>query len=158
MLKKVFYLFCVILVIIQFFHPTKNSSDETSKDIAKYYVVPDSVQQILKKACNDCHSNYTAYPWYSKVQPIAWWLQNHIDEGKHHLNFNEFANYSLKKQAHKLHEVAEVIEEDEMPLSSYTMIHQEARLNKEEKETLIKWANEMSHQVNPNQQENKEHH
>ena len=157
MLRKVFFFFLVVVIVIQFFHPSKNSSNETSKDIARSYEVPDSVQQIFKRACNDCHSNHTEYPWYSKVQPIAWWLQDHIDEGKHHLNFNEFANYSLKKQAHKLHELAEMIEEDEMPLSSYTLIHQDAKLSKQEKEILIRWANELSHQINPNQQEKEEH-
>ena len=150
-----FFLFAV-LVIIQFFHPAKNDSKDYTKDIANVYPVSDTIKKILEKACNDCHSNSTNYPWYSNFQPVAWWLQDHINEGKNHLNFSVFATYSLKRQAHKLHEVAEIIEEEEMPLSSYTLIHKEAILTKEEKNTFINWAKSLSHQINPNQTEKEE--
>ena len=155
MLRKLFLFLVVVLIVIQFLHPAKNNSMNNPNDIATVFPVPDSVQQILKKACNDCHSNYTVYPWYSRVQPVAWWLNNHIEEGKHHLNFSEFAKYTPKKQAHKLHEVAEIIQENEMPLGSYTLIHKEARLSEAEKLLLINWAKNLSVQINPNQTEEK---
>jgi hypothetical protein len=153
MLRKIIYLIIAVLVIIQFIHPNKNNSNDNSKDITTEYSVPDSVKTIWKKACNDCHSNYTEYPWYNNIQPIAWWLQNHVDEGKHHLNFSEFAAYTPKRKVHKLNDIAEVIEEGEMPLSSYTLIHKEAKLTKEENELLIKWARALSYQINPYQKE-----
>src|SRR3954454_23140652 len=114
----------VILIVIQFFHPAKNaSSTKPANHIAAVYNEPESVSKILDKACNDCHSNNTRYPWYNNIQPVAWWLANHVKEGKQELNFNEFGTYNLRKQYHKLEEVTEQVKEDEMPLGSYTLVH-----------------------------------
>lgn len=80
----------VVLVVIQFFHPAKNiSTVKSPNDIAVLHNVPANVSTILDKACNDCHSNNTRYPWYNNIQPVAWWLDNHVQEGKGELNFNE---------------------------------------------------------------------
>lgn len=131
----------VILIVIQFFHPRKNiSSAQSPNDIAVLYHEPDNVRTILNKACNDCHSNNTRYPWYSNIQPVAWWLDDHVQEGKHELNFNEFGTYSLRRQYHKLEEVTEQVKEGEMPMSSYTLIHADARLTDQEKAALTGWA------------------
>jgi hypothetical protein len=143
MLKKVLLLLLVVLVVIQFFHPAKNldaSAAATANDISKVMAVPDNVQDILKRSCYDCHSNNTTYPWYSKIQPVAWWLNNHIEEGKGEINFNEFATYRLRRQYKKLEEIIEQVKEDEMPLSSYTLIHKDAVLSKDQKLALSSWA------------------
>ncbi len=132
----------VILIAIQFFHPAKNiSTVKSPNDIAMVYNVPDNVRTIINKACNDCHSNNTRYPWYNNIQPVAWWLHHHVQEGKGELNFNEFATYPLRKQYHKLEEVTEQVKEGEMPLVSYTLIHTNAKLTDQEKQTLTNWAN-----------------
>ncbi|MEY3874712.1 MAG: hypothetical protein RL363_1433, partial [Bacteroidota bacterium] len=91
-------------------------------------------------ACADCHSNKTAYPWYASIQPAAFWLADHVKEGKREFNFNEFAGYRIAKQNHKLEEVIEQIKEGEMPLYSYTLIHRDAKLTDAEKATLINWC------------------
>ena len=132
----------VVLIVIQFFHPAKNiSTVKSPNDIAVLHKVPENIRTILDKACNDCHSNNTRYPWYNNIQPVAWWLDNHVQEGKGELNFNEFATYPLRKQYHKLEEVTEQVKEGEMPLGSYTLVHTNAKLTDQEKETLINWAN-----------------
>ncbi|HEX8677545.1 MAG TPA: heme-binding domain-containing protein [Segetibacter sp.] len=132
----------IVLIFIQFFHPAKNiSTVKSPTDIAVLHKVPVNVRTILDKACNDCHSNNTRYPWYNNIQPVAWWLDNHVQEGKAELNFNEFATYSLRKQYHKLEEVTEQVKEGEMPLGSYTLVHTNAKLTEQEKEKLINWAN-----------------
>lgn len=139
--KKVLLGIVIVFILIQFIQPKKNLSAQTSRnDINLLYPVPGNVKTILSKACNDCHSNNTKYPWYSYAQPVAWWLDDHIKEGKAHLNFNEFASYSLRKQYHKLEEVEETVNEGEMPLNSYTVIHTDAKLSSQEKQVLIKWA------------------
>jgi hypothetical protein len=99
-LKRLGLVLLAILVIIQFFHPAKNQSTEVlPTDIAKVYVAPaPDVDVILKKACNDCHSNNTVYPWYNNVQPVAWWLNNHIENGKRHLNFSDFGSMRIARQ------------------------------------------------------------
>jgi hypothetical protein len=121
MAKKILIGLIVILVIIQFFRPTKNISDVMSAgEISYQYVIPDSVELILKAACNDCHSNNTTYPWYSNIQPVAWWMNNHVVDGKRHMNFTTFTSAPLARQNHKFEEIVEVMKTREMPLPSYT--------------------------------------
>jgi hypothetical protein len=95
---------------------------------------------ILKTSCYDCHSNNTYYPWYNNIQPVAWWLKNHVDEGKRELNFSEFAAYRIGRQYRKLDEVNKQIKEGEMPLESYTLIHGNAKLNEQQKLMVANWV------------------
>lgn len=139
-LKKVLIVLLVLFVAAQAFRPAKNNSSDTSKDISKSYVVPENVKTILAKACNDCHSNNTKYPWYAEIQPVAWWLNDHIKDGKKHLNFNEFDGYRIARQYKKLEECMEEVKDGAMPMSSYTIIHKEAKLTDDEKQTLFTWC------------------
>ena len=142
MLKKIGIGVAVLLLVIQFIRPERNLGEAvTPQDITHAVAVPDEVMGILKTACYDCHSNYTKYPWYANVNPVGLWLQYHIDEGKGEMNFSEFATYDLKRQDHKLEELAEEVAEHEMPLSSYTLIHSEANLTDAQIKTLVDWAN-----------------
>jgi hypothetical protein len=141
MFKKILIALLVILVIIQFIRPERNISAAVSpNDISHKYHVPETVQSILKTSCNDCHSNNTVYPWYANVQPVAWWLQNHVNEGKAELDFSEFLTYSPKKAHHKMEEVIEMVKEGEMPLNSYLWVHKDAKLSADQKKLLTDWA------------------
>jgi hypothetical protein len=133
----------ILLILVQFIRPARPNATGSASgpdDIAHVVTVPANVQQILDASCNDCHSNHTDYPWYSYIQPVGFWLDHHVDEGKRELNFSEFATYKHKRQLHKLDEVIEMMETHEMPLSSYTTIHQDARLTPEQEQLLIEWA------------------
>ena len=112
----------------------------SSNSIEQKYNTPENVQAILKKACFDCHSNNTVYPWYSHIQPIGFWLNNHINEGKEELNFSEFNSYENKKARKKMEKVISSQEKGWMPLSSYTLIHKDATLTSTEKTIIIDWA------------------
>lgn len=141
MLKKILLFLLVALIVIQFIHPAKNrSAGQQANYIGNVYTVPEDIKSILQKSCNDCHSNNTAYPWYSRLQPVDWWLNDHIVEGKKELNLDEYANRSLRYQYHKLEEIAEQVKDGEMPLNSYTWVHRDAKLTQAEKEKLIGWA------------------
>ena len=140
MFKKLLLALLVVFLVLQAFRPEKNISGNKENDISSLYPVPENVEQILVKACNDCHSNNTVYPWYAEVQPIAWWLDDHVKDGKKHLNFNEFASYRLAKQFHKLEEVFDEVKGGEMPLESYTVIHRDAKLTDEERNILMDWS------------------
>ena len=141
MRRRILLIIIIILIAIQFIRPAKNqSNDVLTSDISHVYTVPQNVSVILKKACNDCHTNNTLYPWYAHIQPVGWWLNHHIEEGKDELNFNEFGAYAVPRQYHKLEEVVEQVKEGEMPIWSYTLIHTNAKLTDEEKQTLINWA------------------
>jgi len=142
MKTKILIALAVVLVVIQFFRPEKNLSDDNRNHVTNRYAMSDSVKTILAVACNDCHSNRTEYPWYSNIQPVAWWLNHHIQDGKRHLNFSDFTASKIARENHKFEETIEVLEEGEMPLPSYTWLglHSQANLSDAERNTLIRWA------------------
>jgi hypothetical protein len=142
MFKKIMLFLLAALVVIQFIHPAKNKSEGIQPNyIGNNYPVPEHVRSILAKACNDCHSNNTVYPWYSKLQPVDWWLDKHVRNGKKHLNLDEYTNRSLRYQYHKMEETIDMVKDNEMPLDSYTWIHKDAKLTDQEKSQLTEWAN-----------------
>ncbi|HNE50970.1 MAG TPA: heme-binding domain-containing protein [Chitinophagales bacterium] len=141
MKRNIAIVLILILVALQFIHPKKNESTEIlPSDITKVTAVPDDVLQVLKTACYDCHSNNTIYPWYNNIQPIAFWLQKHVNNGKEKLNFSEFGAYMPERKIKKLKEVVHEIEEGDMPLKSYTLIHRNAVLSDAQKQLVINWA------------------
>lgn len=89
----------------------------------------------------------TIYPSYSKIQPVKWWLADHVNSGKRHLNFDEFNTYSREKKLKKLDEIAETIKEGEMPLTSYTVIHRKAILSASDQSEIEKWVNEIKREI-----------
>jgi hypothetical protein len=139
--KRTFQILLLAFIVIQFIRPAKNKSEGISNnDISKIYAVPADVQAILKTSCYDCHSNNTVYPWYASIQPAAWWLADHIKEGKRELNFSEFASYRIGRQYRKLEEVNKQVKEGEMPLESYLWIHKDSKLSEQQKLTLATWV------------------
>ncbi|NNG11561.1 MAG: heme-binding domain-containing protein [Arenibacter sp.] len=148
MLKKILIGLGVVLLLIQFVKPAKNESNDTTYALANKYEVPQDVGHLLEVSCNDCHSNKTEYPWYSNIQPVAWWLNNHVTDGKRHLNFSNFTKLPLAVQNHKFEEIVEMVEEQEMPIPSYTYfgLHPEADLSKEQQQKITTWAkNQMAY-------------
>ena len=131
----------VILVIIQFIRPSKNEGETGGNaSIINVVQVPEEIQKILKTSCYDCHSNSTVYPWYDNIQPVGWWMANHIKEAKSKLNFDEFYYYMPDKAKKKLHGIVKEVEENEMPLKSYLLIHTNSRLSDDQKQKVIAWA------------------
>lgn len=144
-MKKILKVFLVIIlvafILIQFIRPTKNAGEEVAQNqITATHQIPDNVQQILKVSCYDCHSNTTYYPWYSKIQPVAWFLDDHIMEGKRELNFSTFTTYPAWRQYKKLKEIGKEVKEGEMPMFSYTLLHRDAVLNVDQKLSIQSWA------------------
>ncbi len=140
-LKIVAIVALIALIVIQFFPKDYNISDTVpATDFIATYNPPKEVESILKASCYDCHSNNTTYPWYNKIQPVNWYLADHVDEGKSKLNFSEFGDYTAKRGNHKLEEVIKEVKNDKMPLESYTLIHQEAKLSDQQKKVLLDWV------------------
>ena len=144
-MKKALKIIAVILFIgfvaVQFFRPDFTNPPVTEAETLESAApVPENVQTILKRSCYDCHSNTTAYPWYSKIQPSASFLKYHIDDGRRHLNFSVWNTYDTKKKRHKLEEVCEQLEGKFMPLPSYLWIHWDASLTDEERKIVCDWA------------------
>lgn len=140
--KTILLVLLGLLVLIQFIHPERNLSNDETYGVATKYPMPEEVKAVLQSACNDCHSNRTEYPWYAGVQPTAWWLANHVNGGKKHLNFSQFTHLPVAVQNHKFEETIEMVKEGDMPLSSYTWfgLHPEAKLSDEQRALLTNWA------------------
>ncbi len=140
MKKKILIGIVALIVIIQFIRIDKNNPEVIIKnDFIEVTHPSDKVAEILKTSCYDCHSNETKYPWYTDVSPFAWWIKHHIDEGREELNFSEWRSYTEKRKNHKLEECIELIEENEMPLKSYLITHDNAKLTTDDKDYLLEW-------------------
>ena len=141
MLKKIMLVLLAAFIVIQFIHPQRNQANGAQPNyIGNKYFTPEDVKTILAKACNDCHSNNTEYPWYTYFQPVHWWLNDHIKDGKKELNLDEYNNKSLRHQYRKMEEVIDEVKEGEMPFKDYTRIHKTARLTVEERTKITNWA------------------
>lgn len=143
MLKKIFLALLLLLAAAQFFRPAKNLSLQPSADdLTALHPTPPAVKELLQVACYDCHSNHTRYPWYAEVQPLGWWLANHVSEAKAELNFSEFGSYPTKRAARKLEGCIDEITDRKMPLPSYRWTHVDARLSDEQIKLLSDWFDE----------------
>jgi mono/diheme cytochrome c family protein len=95
----------------------------------------DRTEQLARRACFDCHSNETRWPWYAAVAPASWRVQHDVDEGRVRLNFSAL-NTRSEEGLDALREAGKVVTEGEMPPLDYRLLHPEARLTPEEKRTL----------------------
>jgi hypothetical protein len=139
-LRPALYVLLGGLVLIQFFQIDKsNPPADPALDYLAMASPPAEVATLIRQACYDCHAHNTTYPWYAWVQPAGWWLRNHVEEGREHLNFAVWGTYPAGKAAHKLEECYEVIESSEMPMKSYTWMHAEARLSDAQRAQLVGW-------------------
>ena len=138
----------VVFVGIQFIPSSRNQSDSVPEtDFMLVNDVPENIQNKLQVSCYDCHSNNTQYPWYNKVQPVAWFLEDHIKEGKAELNFNEWDSLSTRRKTSKLRSIIKQIENGEMPLDSYTFIHSDAKFSEAEAEEIINWVTQLKNSL-----------
>ena len=135
--RKVLIPVILILGLIQFIpHEIETVVvDET----AKFTTDNIEVQSILDKACMDCHSSQTTYPWYGNITPVNYWLEGHVKEGREHLNFSEWNSYPLEDQKHVAKEIVEVVGKKEMPMLFYWLIHWDAKLTDAERTTLTEY-------------------
>ena len=130
-------------IVLQFFRIDKTNPPVVQAETLEAVVaVPADVSQILGRACNDCHTNTTVYPWYSNIQPSGWFLKSHIDEGRQKLNFSVFNTYSPQRKSKKLEEICEQVESKEMPLPSYLWIHSESKISESDAKALCDWTKE----------------
>jgi len=139
---KILAVLGLVAVGIQFFPASRTASATPfgPSDITVLYPTPPEVKTILAKSCYDCHSDNARYPWYARVQPVGWWMQYHIDEGRRELNFSQFGTYAPKRALHKLDEVVKETKAGSMPLTSYLLTHRDAKLSALEIEQLVAWA------------------
>lgn len=152
-MKKALKIIGLVLLVgfvgLQFVRPARNLGElEGADSLAGTHELPPRIRDIFVRACYDCHSNRTRYPWYSEIQPVRWWLDSHINDGKRHLNLSEFARYDTDTQAEKLDEIVDTVAIGKsMPLESYTWTHRDAVLTPEERNAVADWAEELRDRI-----------
>ncbi|MCE7053659.1 heme-binding domain-containing protein [Algoriphagus sp. AGSA1] len=131
-------LLLIVLVGIQFIPTNQNPYLPTdSNDFIILNNPPVKIGKMLKTSCYNCHSDQINYPWYSKLQPAAWLLEKHIREGKEELNLSQYGSLSGRMEKMKLESMIKQIEQKKMPISSYTLIHQDAILSDSDRKELV---------------------
>jgi hypothetical protein len=131
----------VLLAVAQFIQPARtNPPSDAATAIHSHVEMAPEVSAILSRACYDCHSNATKWPWYSRVAPVSWLVVSDVNDGRRHLNFSEWAAYYRSKAAKKMQEIDEEVSIKAMPLSSYKLLHPEARLSDQEGALVSDWA------------------
>lgn len=147
-MKKILIVLLVAFILIQFFRIDRtNPPVNKGMDFLTIKKTPESTANLIRNGCYDCHSNETKYPWYTNFQPVGWLMQKHINDGRVHLNFSTFATYEPKRQAHKLMEAAELVQNGEMPLESYLLGHPEAKFTEEQKQEIITYFNSVENEI-----------
>ena len=136
-LRIVLLLLAGVFVVIQFFQP-----DRSNPPVRAEISAPPAVKAVLRRACYDCHSQETVWPWYSYVNPMGWLVGGHVQEGRAHLNFSQWESLNAQKRYHMKQEILEVLEDGSMPLPSYLLLHGDAELSAEDRGVLERWISE----------------
>ena len=140
LVKIILISIAVIFGLIQFVRIDRsNPPIAPEKALESVVNVPADIQQVLARSCNDCHSHKTVYPWYTQIAPVSWWLRHHIDHGREHLNFSEFATLPPNSRERKLEEICEEVRSDRMTLPSYLIMH-DATLSESDKNAICAWT------------------
>ena len=130
-----------VIVAVQLIRPARtNPPTDPSRTLAASLPLPPAAQAVLERSCRDCHSNDTRWPWYSNVAPVSWMLIDHVNSGRRHFNYSEWAGYAPEKSRKVLHDICEETQQGSMPVGSYTLIHRDARLSDADVQTLCAWT------------------
>jgi hypothetical protein len=126
---------------IQFIRPARtNPPTDPSRTLTATLRVADETRRVLERACRDCHSNDTRWPWYSNVAPVSWFVIDHVNHGRRHFNYSDWAKYDEQEKQKLLKESCSLARKADMPLPSYTWIHSDARLSDADVEALCNWV------------------
>jgi hypothetical protein len=124
-----------LLLLIQLI-PVARTNPPVEVDL----VAPEPVKAVLKRACYDCHSHETRWPWYSRIAPVSWWLAAHVKKGRADLNFSQWPLFDIEMKALFLRDIEKQLVDGTMPLPSYVRVHPEARLSDEDVALVLEWA------------------
>jgi hypothetical protein len=150
MKKRIKWIGLVALIAViglQFTNPShQNPPVLPGHDLFATNAPPASIAKVLRNSCYDCHSFETKWPWYSYVAPVSWLLARDIKAARSNLNFSDWPHDDAGRARKRWRHVADAVENGEMPLSNYVLIHREAALNQEQRAELVKWAQEQAGQ------------
>ncbi len=117
------------LIVAQFIRPERtNPPSDPSASFEAIAKPPQEVAAVLRRACGDCHSNQTVWPWYSRVAPVSWLVASDVKEGRAELNFSQWNTYSPETARKKLGKICEEVRDGEMPPMYYLPMHRDAKV------------------------------
>lgn len=135
-LKQAAVVFVVVLAAAQFIRPDRaNPTTDASRAIQAHAGTASGLAAILDRACRDCHSNQTVWPWYTQVAPLSWLMAYGVKEGRNAVNFSEWAGYRPEQQRKLLTASCRDVSNGKMP-GIYTLLHPDMRLTADEVETI----------------------
>jgi hypothetical protein len=140
--KRIALALAAIFLLAQFVQPKRtNPPVVPSRSLEAHVPVPPNVLSILKRACGDCHSSETAWPWYSHIAPVSWFVADDVNMGRSHINFQDWeAQENPKEAAEHLALICKEVREKGMPPLTYRILHKESRLSEEDIATLCVWS------------------
>jgi hypothetical protein len=133
--------FLGLLAAIQLIRPARtNPPTDPARTLDARLPISTEVSSILKRACRDCHSNDTVWPWYSNVAPASWIVIDHVRSGRRHFNYSDWAGYAPDKTRKLLQDICDEVSEGSMPMGSYTLVHRDARLSDADRQAICAWT------------------
>lgn len=144
-MKKILKWTVIVLFVafagIQFVRPNYSNPPVNEQErLEATTQVPEDVRAIFVRACNDCHTNETKWPWYSNIAPMSWSIVDHVEEGRRHLNFSAWNTYDLRKKKGKLDAVCDEMTDKLMPHNQYLWLHPEAVVTAEDIRRVCEWT------------------
>ena len=129
------------LVVIQFVQPARtNPPSVAGASVFAQTKIPEDVRGVPRRACFDCHSNDTRWPWYSRVAPVSWVVVDDVNHGRKHVNFSEWQKLEPPKAGKRLEEGCDEVSQKGMPLRSYIWMHGDAELSDAERQRVCEWS------------------
>ena len=139
------WLLLMVFIVSQFVRPARtNPATDPTRSLLHVRPIPTHVASTLDRACRDCHSNDTEWPWYSNVAPVSWFVIDHVNHGRSHFNYSDWSRYDAEESRRLLATMCRLAREQEMPLSSYTWMHRQSRLRPADIDALCSWTAEPS--------------
>ena len=131
----------IVVVAIQLYQPERtNPPIEQARTVEAQTEISPAASAIVNRACKDCHSHQTRWPWYSFVAPVSWAVADDVEHARSHVNFSDGAEYAREDADDKLGEICEEVEKGAMPLASYRWMHEQARLSGQDVQAICAWT------------------
>ena len=133
---------------LQFTGPARtNPPSDEAQALEAMTEVPAEVSTVFARACNDCHSNKTVWPWYTRVAPASWFTVGHVNDGRSELNFSEWGSYGERMKQSRLSAICAHVKQGTMPLASYALVHQGVMPSPDEVRMICGWTEKESRRL-----------
>jgi len=126
---------------LQFSNPARtNPPFDEKQTLESVTAVPAEVLAIFAHSCNDCHSNKTNWRWYTYIAPVSWFTVGHVNDGRKELNFSVWGSYRERMKESRLRAICDQSDKGRMPLSSYTFVHRDTKLSRDQVRAICDWS------------------